>query len=342
MRIVTGRPEAKQIYDWCAERKVAMVAACCESTGEIEGMLMAAQEFAERNRLREIPVNIGFTGSYPENAQLRKVSTTGRISDDGGVTGGDVAQGFDIMMGLLHTYARLGGWFDRVVVLPFLDHGQPDGVPNDLSILENQGRLAQLAVVMYDCMYKPFEENMERTAKYVERHGDTVMIEGAVDRIYEQQEATTLAITKEKMLTTPERARLYIERTGVDFIVPNLGTEHRVTSEKDYVKKYEKERARQITRALGRVQVLHGTSCLGREINTLAADGMIKVNVYTRIAVESGLKIYGELQRLEEPLVARRNLALNCPTFRNEVHRLEVARIMTQYFEAFDYANLAT
>jgi len=275
MRLVSERDEALRIYARCAKAGVAMVAACCESTGEIEGFLMAAQAYAEEHRIDRIPVNIGFTGVYPENAQLLKISTSCRLSN-----GGNALDGGDVV-------------------------------------------------------------NIARTAEYVKRFGELVVVEGAVDRIYQQEQALKLGVTKDKLLTTPERAVKYLKETGVDFIVPNLGTEHRVTSEKGYVKRYEKERARAITQAVGRKQVLHGTSCLAREITTLVDDGIIKVNIYTRIAVESGVGVYSDLKANEEMVLKERNLAINSPTYRNEVHRLGVARVTRDYFDAFRYDTLA-
>ncbi len=342
MRLVSERDEALRIYARCAKAGVAMVAACCESTGEIEGFLMAAQAYAEEHRIDRIPVNIGFTGVYPENAQLLKISTSCRLSNGGNaLDGGDVVEGFEIIMGHLETYAGLDGCFESVDVLPFLDHGQPTHPVESKEILENRERLERMAVVMFDASHFSFEENIARTAEYVKRFGELVVVEGAVDRIYQQEQALKLGVTKDKLLTTPERAVKYLKETGVDFIVPNLGTEHRVTSEKGYVKRYEKERARAITQAVGRKQVLHGTSCLAREITTLVDDGIIKVNIYTRIAVESGVGVYSDLKANEEMVLKERNLAINSPTYRNEVHRLGVARVTRDYFDAFRYDTLA-
>jgi len=342
MRLISDRDEALKIYERCANAGVAMVAACCESTGEIEGFLMAAQAYAEEHGIDRIPVNIGFTGVYPDNAQLLKISTSCRLSDGGNtLDGGDVVEGFEIIMGHLETYAGLSGYFDSVDVLPFLDHGQPTHEVESKEILEDRERLERMAVVMFDASHFSFEENIARTAEYVKKFGELVVVEGAVDRIYERQEALKLGVTKDRLLTTPERAVRYLEETGVDFIVPNVGTEHRVTSEEGYVKRYEKERTRAITEAVGRKQVLHGTSCLGREITTLADDGIIKVNIYTRIAVESGVGVYNNLKANEEMVLKERNLAINSPTYRNEVHRLEVARVTREYFDAFRYPKLA-
>jgi len=342
MKIITEREKVQKSYERCAAAGVAMVAACCESTGELEGFLMAAQAYADEYGIDRIPINVGFTGVYPENAQLLKVSTGCRLSNGGNtLDGGDVVEGFEIMMGHLETYAAVEGCFESVDVLPFLDHGMPTDPIELKEILENPKRLERLAVVMFDASHFSFDENVKRTAEYAKRFGECVVVEGAVDRIYERQEALELGITRDEMLTTPERAADYLKRTGVDLIVPNLGTEHRVTSEEGYTKKYEKDRAGAITEKVGRKQVLHGTSCLGREITTLADDGIIKVNIYTRIAVESGMAVYSDLKANEGMVLKERNLAVNSPSYRNEVHRLEVAKVTRDYFDAFKYPRLA-
>jgi pantothenate kinase type III len=67
-----------------------------------------------------------------------------------------------------------------------------------------------------------------------------ILIEGACDEIVDATGTTHNA------LTTPENAKKYIERTGVDMIVANLGTEHRATGKElmyhgDLARKIKKE-----------------------------------------------------------------------------------------------------
>jgi fructose-bisphosphate aldolase class II len=321
---------------------VPILAPCCERTAEVEGILMGCQEYAERHNIEELPVCMGFTGMYPENAQLRKVSTTCKQSNGAsGLTGGDVAQGFDIMMGHFRTYAELDGYFRNVVVLPFLDHGQPDGELNDKSILENPKRLSKMAIAMYDCSEYDLDENIDRVRKYVERYGDGVVIEAAVDKIYSPAQAKKYKIKREDTLSKPEAVRDYIRKTGADLIVPNLGTEHRSLSEgeKDE-RKYEVDIARRITELCGKVQVLHGTSCLGDRLSAVGDDGIVKVNLYTAMAVGGGIAVYRELKGHERKVLSEHNLQINSDTFFGDVRRRSVAETIYQYLDMLRYADL--
>jgi len=336
MQLVTGREEVEEIYKELAERNVAMLAPCCENSGQIEGILMGAQRFAEQYGIERIPINIGFTATYPEYSNLIRASMGCKINIDGSLEGGDAVEGFDMMMGYLKAHSGLKS-SSRVLVLPFLDHGQ---LVSDREILNDLKRLEQLAVVMIDNSYRPFDENIEKTREYVERFGDKVLIEAQVDRIYTKQQAVELGITRDKMITTVEDAVRYVKETGVDFIVPNLGTEHRVTSEKEYLRRYERQRAREIVKAIGKRICLHGVSCLGKEITTIVEDGIIKVNVFTRITIESGNRVYHVLKENEEGILKEKKLHLNSPAFRNYIHREKVADIITEYLEALNYRAL--
>jgi len=297
---------------------------------------MGAQRFAEQYDIKTLPINIGFTAAYAGYSNLIRASMGCKINIDGSLEDGNATEGFDMMMGYLKAHVSLKS-SDRVLVLPFLDHGQ---IVGDKEILNDPRRIEQLAVVMIDNSYYPFDENIEKTKEYVERFCDKVLIEAQVDRIYTKQQAIELSITRDKMITTVEDAARYVKETGVDFIVPNLGTEHRVTSEKEYLKRYERQRAREIAKAIGKRICLHGVSSLGKEITTLAEDGILKVNVFTRVTVESGNRLYHVLKENEEGILKDRKLHLNSPAFRNYVHREKVADIIIEYLEALNYNAL--
>ena len=133
------------------------------------------------------------------------------------------------------------------------------------------------ALVMFDASHYPLEENMRRTADYVARYGDQVVIEGAVDELKEARQGGEAFA-----MTTPEEAARYLEVTGCDLIVPNVGTEHRAAQAGRA--EYRRERARQISEAVGPNLVLHGTSCMGEaDLSSVPLDGFVKVNVWTII-----------------------------------------------------------
>ena len=86
--------------------------------------------------------------------------------------------------------------------------------------------------------------------------------------------------------TTVKQAARFLNETGVDIIVPNVGTEHRSTAEKA---EYLSQRAREISGELGKILCLHGASSVEQEeLQNLPRDGFVKVNIYTTLAVSGG------------------------------------------------------
>jgi fructose-bisphosphate aldolase class II len=157
-------------------------------------------------------------------------------------------------------------------VFPMLDHGQPEG---DRWLLEED--LDSFAMVMFDASEWPFEENLARTADYVARFGERVVVEGAVAELKEARDAG-----KAFPMTTPGQAERFLRETGCDLIVPNVGTEHRAAEVGEAA--YHPERAREIAAAVGPNLVLHGTSCMGEaDLSGVPHDGFVKVNVWTII-----------------------------------------------------------
>jgi fructose/tagatose bisphosphate aldolase len=106
-------------------------------------------------------------------------------------------------------------------------------------------------------------------------HGDDVLVEGAADEIVD----ATGGVRGE--LTSPDRAEQFVERTGVDMVVANLGTEHRASASD---LRYVPEAARAISERIGPRLVLHGTSSVPvPQLASLFADGVCKVNIWTTL-----------------------------------------------------------
>jgi fructose/tagatose bisphosphate aldolase len=138
------------------------------------------------------------------------------------------------------------------------------------------------AMVMFDASGLPLEENMALTAGYVREYGQRTVVEGAVDELKEAGEGGEAFD-----LTTPGQAVRFLEATGCDLVVPNVGTEHRASAAG--VARYAAERAREIRDAVGPCLVLHGTSCLAdADLRGLPEDGFVKINVWTAIERAGG------------------------------------------------------
>jgi len=349
MPIVTDPAETRALLEALRRRQVALPCFCTENPWTTEAVLEATAAAGERFGLAEPPVSLSFCGSYPARQHLANYWFCGRPR-----------LGFRGVLDDLRALTTPEGPYRSCRVYPMLDHGQPEG---DEWMLRE--RPEQFAMVMFDASHWPLEENIRRTADYVSRFRERVVIEGAVAELKEARHGGEAFA-----MTTPEQAARFLERTGCDLIVPNVGTEHRAAEAGRA--RYSPERARQIAGAVGPRMVLHGTSCMGEaDLSGVPRDGFVKVNVWTIIEktgaeqiVEFALQNVGNLvghdvaERLAgEGLLARE--ALSPRRIREQfgghvgpdldsfplVNLRDawvrgVARVLERYFEMFGYERL--
>jgi len=276
MAVVTSRQEVEPIFDEFRSRGACMAVFCTASYWNTEAILLAAKRFGEKHTIRRPIVSVATTFNYPYMPQCQRVTYSG-----------DARTGFISLMEHLNVLAGSeDAPYGNIVVLPHLDHADPK--LDEWALTEG---VKYLATVMFDAQKYPAEENLRMTTEYVRRYGDRVMIEGIVEQLSVEGRAEGAlkhgadAGAKDDYV---ERAIEFMERTGVDFLVADLGTEQQ--SARVGEARYMKGRAQALTDALGTARlVLHGTSCLAPEQMTgLADDGIIRVNTWTRIVREAG------------------------------------------------------
>jgi len=274
MPLVTDYQQAKDVYQEAAELGVAMPAFCCEDRETLEAILAAAREKGEELGVEDLPVLPTWTVRYPPRSQMKLITACG-----------DPILGMRLMLSDLELFASEESPYGKLRILPNVDHAFPwlDG-----DILD--GFVDRVAGMMFDASERPFEENVRLTAEYVEKMEGRVIVEGAVDEIYESDSSE---IKNEP--TTVAQAQRFLAETGVDILVPNVGTEHRATTQEV---EYRSDRAREISAAVGDILCLHGTSSLGpASLAQLPDDGFVKVNIYTTLAVNGGQAVAREVLR---------------------------------------------
>jgi fructose/tagatose bisphosphate aldolase len=272
MPIITDYHEVKDTYQEAAELGVALPVFCAEDRETLEAILAAALEFGKEIGVDDLPVIPAWTSRYPARGQMTLVTACG-----------DPIVGHELMFSDLKVFTGEGSPYRKLRVLPHLDHAFPwlDG-----DILNQY--VDRFASVMFDASERPFEENIRLTAQYVEKVRGRVVVEGAVDEIFEASGAGA-----KNEPTTVAQARRFLDEAGVDIVVPNVGTEHRATAEQVH---YRSDRAREISSAVGKVLCLHGTSSLRPEdLPKLPEDGFVKVNIYTTLAVKGGQAVAHEV-----------------------------------------------
>lgn len=341
MKIIADRNATLGILKRFREAGAALFAPNGELPAELEGLCMGAQSYAEAHGLAEVPIAIGMTGIYEDNPQFRKLSFDCRIAEDvSGLSGGDVGQGCEIWLRHLACYQDLAGAFPAVRVLPFIDHGwAPDA--RDQAMLTDESVIERMAIIMYDASKYDHAENIRLVREYVKRYGDRVVVEAAADKIYDPKDIARLKLSRADQLSKPDQVAEFVEQTGVDLIVPNLGTEHRSVGVGTAERRYERELATAIRDRVGPIMSLHGSSCLGGKVGTTAADGICKVNFYTAMAVGAGKKIASLLREHADKVERDQNLWINSASWFHDVRRRHVAAVCEEMLETLGYGRLA-
>ena len=268
MTLVTDRHEAMEYMDLFRESKASMAVFCTSSHWNTEAILLAGRRIAERYGLTRVPLAVATTFTYQYMPQAKRATYSG-----------DEWAGFVSLMG--HLAALCEGPhapYAEVAVVPHLDHADPTGDRRALT----EG-LPYLGSVMFDAQRYAFDDNLARTREYVEAYGKQVLVEGIIEELSvagQKQGARSDAYV--------EKAVRYVDATGVDFLVADLGTEQQST--RIGGARYLKERALELTNRFGEARlVLHGTSCLSdSEMHQLPEDGILRVNMWTRIVREAG------------------------------------------------------
>lgn len=174
----------------------------------------------------------------------------------------------------------------KVPVVVHLDHG-----------LHKETCLKALKLgfssIMYDCSTESYEVNCERVREMTEiAHSYGASIEGEIGHVggAEGAETAQQQADASKFYTTPQEAKDFVDRTGVDALAIAVGTAHGAYK---LPPKLDFDRIRTIARTVSTPLVLHGGSGLTDEDFRKAIEaGISKVNIFTDIniaAVESAM-----------------------------------------------------
>ena len=279
--IVTKFEEVKKVYEYAGKQGWVIPCICTENQTTTEAILSACHDYRAKTG-KNIPVSIAITINYSHRSQAPNYSECH-----------DWKTGLKLFSDDIKTFAGKGGVYEDVTVLIHLDHAQFDLDEELLS-----GDLSEYSSVMYDASALPLDKNIEATAAFVKKMKGKILIEGACDEIVD---ATG---DEHNDLTTPEKAKEYVEKTGVDLVVANLGTEHRATG-KDLM--YHGDLARKIKELIGEKIVLHGTSSVPDEqIKSLYSDGICKVNIWTALERDSSPVLFEELVKNAEKVAGQK------------------------------------
>ncbi|OGG06797.1 hypothetical protein A2872_01035 [Candidatus Gottesmanbacteria bacterium RIFCSPHIGHO2_01_FULL_42_12] len=157
-----------------------------------------------------------------------------------------------------------------------LDHGE------DIDIIKDSIELG-FDLVHFDGSKLPLEENIRLATEVVEMaHNKGVMVEGEIDHFPGASERHHDEKTQDwqKIYTDPEKAREFVEKTGVDILAVFIGNAHGVY---DNEEKLNISKLKEIKTVLQKTFFsLHGGSGVAVEDVRAAIDnGIVKVNINT-------------------------------------------------------------
>jgi fructose/tagatose bisphosphate aldolase len=273
MPLILDRKKVLDVYAEAGRRKWVIPTFNSENLTTTEAILSAAFEYSRKIGQTDLPVTIGITNQYSHRSQSVYYTHTRKW---------DI--GLKLFLADMEVLTGKGSPFEKLNVMIHLDHTQWD---SDRPLLEWDMNL--FSMIMYDASALPFEDNIRLTAEFIEKHGHEIVIEGACDEIVDATGDTRSG------LTTPEQAIRYLNQTRADFIVANLGTEHRASAAD---LKYHGDLAREISKLTGTKLVLHGTSSVGNDqVRYLFDDGIAKVNIWTILERNSAPVLFEDMVR---------------------------------------------
>lgn len=323
MAVITGRKEALRLIAGLNEKKVTMAVLGTGSHWNTEAILLAASKFCQKYQLASIPVSVSMTFNYPHMPQAQRIMHCR-----------NPRLGFLSMMEHLHLLADSpDSMYRHITVLPHLDHADPE---YDLWALTEGSRM--LASAMFDAQRYAPAQNVSLTREYVANYGRNLLVEGILEELpVADKHAVAAEACADHYL---DRAGEYVKNTGIDFLVADLGTEQQSAS--TCGAHYLQDRARQLTAILGRdMLVLHGTSSLAQnQMQGLAEDGVIRVNMWTKIAREAGQYAASRLASRADALASNDFEAAESHQYlMDSVDK--ASDLMVAILEALNYPNLA-
>ncbi len=272
MPVVTDRNQTLDVLARLEEAKVVMPVFCYDSLMNLEANLHAVKEFAQEYGIKNPVIAPSVTFAYKDMQQADRILRWGSKEEGLRVC----LSALDILCGVK------GGTYYNVVALPHIDHADAEAEEWVWSKYQDK-----LATIMVDGSLgdRTLEENIELTSRAVDKYGKYLVIEAALQRpaVEGHHEAEELA-GADTDEAYAESARSYIDKTGTDLIVVELGSKQQALGWSDY----NSERAKKVTELLGAAKiVLHGGSSIPLEqLSSLAYDGVIRFNIWTRLARE--------------------------------------------------------
>ncbi|HEU25119.1 MAG: class II fructose-1,6-bisphosphate aldolase [Athalassotoga sp.] len=170
-------------------------------------------------------------------------------------------------------YAGNGDFRKGAYVLADIVRRYADDVPVPVALHLDHGHdmdhvmaaiKAGFTSVMIDASARPFEENLAITSEVVKiAHAAGISVEAELGRLVGVEDNVSVA-ERDATLVDPNEAKIFVEKTGVDFLAPAIGTSHGAFKFKGEAK-LDFERLQRVKAMTKIPLVLHGASSVLEE-----------------------------------------------------------------------------
>ena len=299
MPLVLDYDGTMELYRRCGDRQLTMARIGYSDQDQIFGIVRGASRFSREHGIDVLPIGIFSTVGHYILQTLPRYLRSGHVLPS---QGGDPAE----YRRSLYRNGRAAIEFMRILVeegdpefgsvfvTHHYDHGHhtlPGGVESSDELLRDLEFLELFSSVMFDDTHSPFEDNVQNSIAYREfllSHGTKKVLEGCLEEVA----ATGGKETEESAATDPDQIEQYLERTGFELVVPNIGT--------------ESIHARQVgiqwggleelhRRGVGARLIIHGFSSVRKlevaEQRRLGQLGCVGMNAYSYIPQHIGPKV---------------------------------------------------
>lgn len=305
MPLILDYDATRDLYRRCAEKRIVMARIGYSDQDQLQGIVRGAARFADAHGIEVLPIGIFSTvGHYIFQQLPRYLLADHRLPS----RGGDpieyrrrVFRNARLAVSFLEILTEEGDPdFGRVHVTHHYDHGHhtlPGGEVSVNELLREPEFLDLFSSVMFDDTHSPFAANVANSKAYREwlhGQGRQKVLEGCLEEVAAGGEGL-----ESSAATDPSHIEEFLEKTGFELVVPNIGTESINARQVGIQWGVLEELAR---RGVGSRLVVHGFSSIRKlpiaEQRRLGHLGVVGMNAWSYIPQTIGKELLERASRI--------------------------------------------
>ena len=295
MPLVLEYDATQDLYRQCADKKIVMARIGYSDQDQIQGIVRGAARFADEHGIQGLPIGIFSTVGHYIFQQLPRYLTADHELPS---CGGDPVEyrrrcfrNARLATSFMDILCEAGDPdFGRVFVTHHYDHGHHTLPGGDVSInelLREPEFIDLFSSVMFDDTHSPFDDNVANSKAYrefLDKAGRKKVLEGCLEEVAAGGEGLEASGA-----TDPSQIEQFLERTGFELVVPNIGTESINARQVGVQWEVLEEISR---RGVGNRLIVHGFSSIRKlsvdQQRRLGPLGVVGMNAWSYIPVAIG------------------------------------------------------